>query len=127
MPENVTVERFVPQAEVLPRCGAVVCHGGSGTVLARARPRAPVALSAAGSDQFANASNLEHVGAGISLVGADVTHDGVRSALDQRWERAPTVRSTSLAKEIAAMPGESDVARAVEDHAVVAESPLTSA
>src|SRR6185295_19162595 len=75
VPENVTVERFVRQAEVLPRCGAVVCHGGSGTVLAALAHGLPLLCLPRGADQFANASNLERVGAGISLVGADVKHD----------------------------------------------------
>ncbi len=33
VPANVRVERFVPQAQVLPSCAAVVSHGGSGTLL----------------------------------------------------------------------------------------------
>ena len=32
-PPNVRVERFVPQAEILPRCRLVVSHAGSGSVL----------------------------------------------------------------------------------------------
>ena len=32
-PANVQVHRFVPQAQVLPLCDAVICHGGSGTML----------------------------------------------------------------------------------------------
>ena len=41
-PPNVRIERFVPQAQVLPRCAAVVAHAGSGSVtrLPRARPAA---------------------------------------------------------------------------------------
>jgi hypothetical protein len=34
IPSNVHVERWVPQAQVLGRAAAVVCHGGSGTTLA---------------------------------------------------------------------------------------------
>jgi hypothetical protein len=33
VPENVRVERWVPQAEALAQASLVVCHGGSGTVL----------------------------------------------------------------------------------------------
>lgn len=32
-PPNVTVRRFVPQAQLLPYCSAVVTHGGSGTMI----------------------------------------------------------------------------------------------
>jgi UDP:flavonoid glycosyltransferase YjiC (YdhE family) len=33
VPANVHVERFVPQDDVLPHAAAVLCHGGSGTVI----------------------------------------------------------------------------------------------
>lgn len=39
-PPYTRVERFVPQGAVLDHCAAVVSHGGSGTTLGRARPRA---------------------------------------------------------------------------------------
>ena len=33
VPSTIHVERFVPQDEVVPHAAAVVCHGGSGTVI----------------------------------------------------------------------------------------------
>ena len=32
-PAHVTIERYVAQADVLPRCGLVVSHGGSGSLM----------------------------------------------------------------------------------------------
>ena len=71
VPTNVVVERFVPQAEVLPRSAAVVCHGGSGTVLASLAHGVPLLCLPRGADQFANAANLERVGAGSHAVGVE--------------------------------------------------------
>ena len=34
LPGNVHVSRVIPQSLLLPRCSAVVSHGGSGTLLA---------------------------------------------------------------------------------------------
>jgi len=34
-PSTVHIEGYVPQAAILPKCAAVVCHGGSGTLLGR--------------------------------------------------------------------------------------------
>ncbi len=48
LPPRVRVERFVPQAHVLPRCAAVVSHGGSGTTLGCARTWAAARARAAG-------------------------------------------------------------------------------
>ena len=37
LPPNVHVERWVPQQEVFPHAAAMVCHGGTGTVLGALR------------------------------------------------------------------------------------------
>ncbi len=116
VPGNVVVERFVPQAEVLPRAAAVVCHGGSGTVLASLAHGVPLLCLPRGADQFANGSNLERVGAGVSLTGpsgADAV--SLRSALRSLLESAgPKRAAVALGEEIAGMPPVSTVADAVE-------------
>jgi UDP:flavonoid glycosyltransferase YjiC (YdhE family) len=118
VPENVAVERFVPQADVLPRCGVVVCHGGSGTVLAALAHGLPLLCLPRGADQFANAANLARVGAGISLVGVEGTQHAIRAGLDQLLRTSKyRAAALSLAEEIATMPTESEVARAVEQFA----------
>ena len=118
VPSNVTVERFVPQAEVLPRCSAVVCHGGSGTVLAALAHGVPLLCLPRGADQFANGSNLQRAGAGRVLLGTDAADaDALRSAL--RWmleSPAPKAAAAALAEEIARMPSDADVADAIEAH-----------
>jgi len=114
-PPNVLVQRFVPQAELLPRCGAVVCHGGSGTVLASLAHGIPLVCLPRAADQFANAANVERVGAGTALVGAAATPAALGTALEQALT-APEPRSAAraLAAEIAGMPGDATVASAVE-------------
>ena len=32
VPANAKVERYIPQVELLPRCSAIIHHGGSGTM-----------------------------------------------------------------------------------------------
>jgi UDP:flavonoid glycosyltransferase YjiC (YdhE family) len=54
-PPQVRVERFVPLAEVLPSCAAVVSHGGSGTVVASLAAGVPCVLLPMGADQPFNA------------------------------------------------------------------------
>ena len=112
VPANVRVERFVPQAEVLPRCAVVVTHAGSGTVLASLAHGVPLVCLPRGADQFTNASNVVRVGAGTSLVGEAITEAAVGEAVTA----APAQRAAaqSLAAEIAAMPSDSEVASAIE-------------
>lgn len=114
VPDHVRVEGFVPQAEVLTRCAAVVCHGGSGTVLAALAHGLPVVCIPQGADQFSNATNVQRAGAGLQLIdpsGADVA-DAVAHV------RSAEVRAaaTAVADEIARMPAVEQVADAVEAH-----------
>ena len=115
MPTNVRVERFVPQDEVLPRCTAVVCHGGSGTLLASLAHGIPLVCLPRAADQFRNAANLARVGAGVSLTGDEVSEAGVRTALGQILE-TPAIRTAArgLAAEIATMPSDAETAAAIE-------------
>lgn len=114
-PPNVHVHRFVPQAEVLPRCAAVVSHGGSGTVLAALAHGIPLLCLPRAADQFANAANVARVGAGTALVGADATPAALRTALERLvGEPGPRSVARTLATEIAGMPGDAEVASAVE-------------
>jgi UDP:flavonoid glycosyltransferase YjiC (YdhE family) len=80
LPPNVRVERWVPQHRILARAGAVVCHGGYGSVLgALARGVPVVALPIFADDQWRNARRVADVGAGIAL---DDDPDGARPMLD---------------------------------------------
>ncbi len=78
LPENVHVERWVPQQDVLAHAAAVICHGGSGTVigaLAAGRPQVVVPLFA---DQPHNAVRVAAVGAGVVS-----TLDTLRGAVER--------------------------------------------
>lgn len=114
VPDHVRVEAFVPQADLLPRCAAVVCHGGSGTILASLAHAIPVVCMPQGADQFANAANVERVGVGRS-VATGATRAVLTDAIDHVLHgRAPRRAAVGLAGEIAAMPDRAEVARAIE-------------
>jgi len=116
VPANVVVERYVPQAEVLPRSAAVVCHGGSGTVLASLAHGVPLVSLPRGADQFANAANLERVGAGVTVSGSDAADvpaqaQALRTVLGGS---GPKEAAAALGREIAAMPPAGATADAIE-------------
>ena len=118
VPGNVTVERFVPQAEVLPRSAAVVCHGGSGTVLASLAHGVPLLCLPRGADQFGNAANVERRGAGMTLLGPSaVEGESLGNVLHRLLETpGPKAAAVGVAEEIAQMPDVTAVADAVEAH-----------
>lgn len=115
VPDHVRVEHFVPQAEVLPTCAAVVCHGGSGTLLAALAHGIPVVCLPQGADQFANAANVGRVGAGVAVSGSAADRSGLSEATAQVLrDPAPRRAAQLLAQEIAGMPGSAETARAIE-------------
>ena len=77
VPPAIRVEQFVPQAQVLASCAAVVSHGGSGTLLGALAAGLPLVLVPQGADQFENAVRCERAGAAVVLAPDDVT--GTRS------------------------------------------------
>jgi UDP:flavonoid glycosyltransferase YjiC (YdhE family) len=110
-PANATVERYVPQAEVLPRCAAVVAHGGSGSTLGALAHGLPLLLVPQGADQFDNASACRNAGAAIVLMPGEQTEAAVRDAVrvlltEERYRN----RAQAVATEIAAMPSAAEVA-----------------
>ena len=111
IPENARVEQYIPQAEVLPYCAAVVHHGGAGTmfgVLAHGLPSVALPQSA---DNFINASLLAGTGAAHTLMPGEVTGPAVRAALRTVLGIGTyRQRARKLAEEIAAMPSADDVA-----------------
>jgi UDP:flavonoid glycosyltransferase YjiC (YdhE family) len=80
LPPNVHVERWLPQASALGDAAAVVCHGGYGSTLgALARGLPLVAVPLFGADQWANASRVAALGAGVALLDAE---NGARRMFD---------------------------------------------
>ena len=69
LPPSVRVERWVPQAAVMPRASAVVAHGGSGSTLTALAAGVPLALVPLFVDGPANARRVAELGAGIALGG----------------------------------------------------------
>src|SRR5215217_999082 len=67
LPASIRVERWVPQAAVMPRASAVVGHGGSGSTLAALAAGVPQALVPLFVDGPANARRVAEIGAGIAV------------------------------------------------------------
>lgn len=61
-PPDVHIARYIPQAAVLPHCDAVVCHGGSGTMLGALAYGLPLLCIPLGADHFYNAQQCESAG-----------------------------------------------------------------
>ncbi|MCR6488772.1 glycosyltransferase [Amycolatopsis sp. OK19-0408] len=102
LPPNVHLERWVPQAELLPLVDLAVHHGGSGTTLAAAAAGVPQLLLPVGFDGFVNAGAVAAAGAGTRLFPGESIAEAAAGLLGG-------ARPTALAEEIAAMPSPEDI------------------
>ncbi|MBP2320275.1 UDP:flavonoid glycosyltransferase YjiC (YdhE family) [Kibdelosporangium banguiense] len=104
-PSHVTIERFIPQATVLPQCRLVVSHGGSGSLTGTIRHGLPTVLIPLGADQLVNAERCVDLGLGKVLNAVTVTPDEVAEAASAVLGD-PSYRAVSrgLRDELAAQP-----------------------
>lgn len=78
---GVRIARYLPQAEVLPRCDLVISHGGSGSVIGALAHGLPTVLLPMGADQPHNADQCVRLGVGRELDPVTVTPQDVRAAV----------------------------------------------
>ena len=104
-PAHVVLERYLPQALVLPRVDAVVSHGGSGTTLGALVEGKPMVVLPMAADQFVNADQVVRAGAGLALTPIARTPERIREAIEQVLTY-PSYAAAALVlqHEIRAMP-----------------------
>jgi UDP:flavonoid glycosyltransferase YjiC (YdhE family) len=66
-PDNIRIERWVPQQDVLGHAAAAVVHGGSGSTLGALAAGLPLVVIPLFADQPENARRVAEVGAGIAV------------------------------------------------------------
>ncbi|HVS29639.1 MAG TPA: glycosyltransferase [Solirubrobacteraceae bacterium] len=115
-PENVHVERYLPQAEVLPHCAVVVSNGGSGSTLGALSAGVPLMIIPSSSpSQLRNARAVAATGIGRTLDRADVTVDRLGAELHALLhDSSYRVAAERVAAEIATMPPPEEVVGLIE-------------
>ncbi|MEV4659241.1 glycosyltransferase [Micromonospora sp. NPDC049301] len=119
--DHVTVQPWVPQAQLLPHVDLVVHHGGSGTTLGALAVGVPQLLLPQGADQFANADAVSAAGAALRLlpdeVNADAIAEHTRRLLPRHGGAAHRDAARAIAEEIARMPSPAAVAHRLPEYA----------
>lgn len=116
VPANTTVERFVPQAQVLPRASVVVTHAGSGSTLGALAHGLPLVALPHLADQFDNAAAVERAGAARVLLPEEITEAAVRTTVEGVLANdAYRTAARRIADEIAAMPSAAEVAQQIAE------------
>ena len=101
VPEHVRIERWVPQAAIMPNVRAMVGHGGSGTTRHALAAGVPSVIFPAFADQPRNARRVAELGAGIALDALDGLAEAIRRVLGEPSYREAARR---VAAELAALP-----------------------
>lgn len=111
IPANATVERFVPQDEILPRCSLIVTHAGSGSTLGALAHGLPLLAVPHAADQFDNAAASAAAGVARVVMPDELSPRAIRDAARALLEE-PGYRDAAraVAAEIAAMPSAAEVA-----------------
>ncbi len=81
VPANARVEQFIPQAELLPSCAAVVHHGGAGTTFGALAHGVPQVILPQGADNYELAAMCECAGAAEVLRPDKVTAANLAAAV----------------------------------------------
>jgi UDP:flavonoid glycosyltransferase YjiC (YdhE family) len=99
VPANARLVDWVSYARTMPRCAAVVCHAGHGTVVRALASGTPVIACPHAGDMAENAARIRWAGLGVSLPRRFHTPRGVRLAVRRLLadpgyaERAGAVRA----------------------------------
>jgi UDP:flavonoid glycosyltransferase YjiC (YdhE family) len=81
VPANARLVDWVSYSRTMPRCAAVICHAGHGTVARALACGVPVVACPHGGDMPENAARVRWAGAGVSLPRRFQTPRGLRLAL----------------------------------------------
>jgi UDP:flavonoid glycosyltransferase YjiC (YdhE family) len=114
-PDNVHIERYIPQSQLLPRCDLFVSHAGSGATLGALNAGVPVLAVPQGADQFMNAERIVEVGFGLRLMPSELTpsavHDSARRLIeDDRFRAVARAQQAAIAE----MPSPASVVPVLE-------------
>jgi MGT family glycosyltransferase len=115
VPRNARMVEWPSYRRTMPRCAAVISHGGHGTLAQALAAGAPVICVPAGGDMGENAARAAWAGLGVSLPRRFATAAGVRLAVRRVLDDpgyAP--RAAAVGRSVLLKPGPVAAAEALE-------------
>lgn len=94
-PDNFIVTSFVPQAELMPKMDAVICHGGFNTVNDTFMNGLPMLITPITYDHFHTAKLIETAGCGIKIRYKRLRATDMQQAIKELLTN-PTYRNSAL-------------------------------
>lgn len=121
LPPRVRHCTFAPFRQLLPRCGAVVHHGGVGTTAAALEAGCPQLILPLAWDQPDNAARVSELGVGLSLGSRRRSSEHLSDALSRLMTPAVGDRCRAVASQAAGQNGLELAATWVEELAATAK------
>jgi UDP:flavonoid glycosyltransferase YjiC (YdhE family) len=114
-PDNVVVASYIPIDLILPRCQAVIAHGGSGTMLAALRHGLPQLLLPYDGDNVRNARLCQAAGVALQLSPRELDGAALRAGVRRLVEEPGFLSSARRVRdEMTAMPAPDEVVPVLE-------------
>ncbi len=109
-PDNVRIERYIPQNMLLPHCDVVVCSAGAGTVLGALAHGIPLVVAPVATDQYEMAAQVQRAGAGRACSTQPLSPTAVQESFREiSANPAYTAASAQLREQILSMPTPTDL------------------
>lgn len=114
-PDNIIIERYIPQSLLLPHCDLVVCHGGSGTVRAALSHGLPMVIIPIAADQPDHARRCAELGLAVVVDADRRTPEAIRDAVRAvRNDPAYRQRAQQMRAEFELLPDVADAVTVLE-------------
>jgi len=116
LPDHIKIAQYIPQSLLLPRCDALLFHGGYNSLLAALWHGLPMVMTPLGAgDQLPNALRCQEQGAGLLVEGDPPDVEAVRKTVRTIFEDpAYRRRAKQLQQEIKALPSLSEAVNRLE-------------
>jgi calicheamicin 3'-O-methyl-rhamnosyltransferase len=109
-PDNVRIERYIPQNTLLPHCDVVLCSAGAGTVLGALAHAIPLVVAPVATDQYEMAAQVEQAGAGRACSTQPLSPAAVRESFQEvNANPAYSAAAARLREQILSMPTPADL------------------
>jgi len=116
LPDHIHIERYIPQTLILPRCDAVIFHGGYNSLHSTLWHGLPMIITPLGAgDQYPTGLLCDKLGAGLLVKEQPPEPDTIRAAvkavIGQPRYRA---KAQQLQRDIKALPALSEAVKRLE-------------
>ncbi len=127
LPPHIHLERYIPQTLILPRCDAVIFHGGYNSLHSTLWHGLPMVITPLGAgDQYPTGLLCAKLGAGILVKEQPPEPDAIRAAVRAVLEQPGyRIRAQQLQRDIKALPDLSEAVKRLENLARTHEPQLS--